>query len=89
MLALAANLLCFVLLSRHRADNLNMSSTWLCSRNDLIANVAVLAAAAVSAVLVSQWPDVLAGTAIAILFLRSAIGVLSDAVAALRPAQTT
>jgi cation diffusion facilitator family transporter len=89
MLALAANLLCFVLLSRHRADNLNMSSTWLCSRNDLIANVVVLAAAAVSAVLVSQWPDVLAGTAIAILFLRSAIGVLSDAVAALRPAQTT
>lgn len=87
-LALAANLLCFVLLYRHRADNLNMSSTWLCSRNDLIANVAVLAAAVASAAIASQWPDVLAGTAIAILFLRSAISVLSDAIAALRPAQT-
>ncbi|HET8608526.1 MAG TPA: cation diffusion facilitator family transporter [Burkholderiales bacterium] len=87
-LALAANLLCFVLLYRHRTDNLNMSSTWLCSRNDLIANVAVLAAAAASAAIASQWPDVLAGTAIAILFFRSAISVLSDAIAALRPAQT-
>ncbi|HET7633300.1 MAG TPA: cation diffusion facilitator family transporter [Burkholderiales bacterium] len=85
-LALAANLLCFVLLYRHRADNLNMSSTWLCSRNDLVANIAVLAAAAASATLTSQWPDVVAGTAIAILFLRSAVGVLSDAVATLRPA---
>lgn len=37
VLALTANLACFVLLYRHRGDNLNMSSTWLCSRNDLIA----------------------------------------------------
>src|SRR5579859_1610671 len=36
-IALAANLICFLLLYRHRGDNLNMSSTWLCSRNDLIA----------------------------------------------------
>ena len=41
-LALAANLVCFFLLYRHRGDNLNMSSTWLCSRNDLIANIGVL-----------------------------------------------
>ncbi len=44
-IALAANLVCFLLLYRHRGDNLNMSSTWLCSRNDLIANVGVLLAA--------------------------------------------
>ena len=41
-LALAANLLCFFLLYTHRADNVNMRSTWLCSRNDLFANVGVL-----------------------------------------------
>ncbi len=35
-LALAANLVCFGLLYRYRGDNLNMSSTWLCSRNDLL-----------------------------------------------------
>ena len=47
-LALAANLVCFLTLYRHRGDNLNMSSTWLCSRNDLIANVGVLCAAGAS-----------------------------------------
>ncbi len=83
-LALAANLVCFSLLYRHRRDNLNMSSTWLCSRNDLIANVAVLAAAAGSFLLVSRWPDILVGGLIASLFLGSAFDVLRQSVRALR-----
>ena len=86
--ALVANLGCFVLLYRHRSDNLNMSSTWLCSRNDLIANVGVLFAATMSALLASRWPDILVGTAIALLFLRSAVGVLRQAKAALRLTRT-
>jgi len=83
-LALAANLVCFTLLYRHRGDNLNMSSTWLCSRNDLVANVAVLTAAAGSFLLVSRWPDILVGGLIASLFLGSALGVLRQSVRALR-----
>jgi cation diffusion facilitator family transporter len=83
-LALVANLVCFSLLYRHRGDNLNMSSTWLCSRNDLIANGAVLAAAAGSFLLVSRWPDILVGGLIASLFLGSAFGVLRQSVRALR-----
>jgi cation diffusion facilitator family transporter len=83
-LALAANLVCFFLLYRHRGDNLNMSSTWLCSRNDLVANVAVLAAAAGSFLLASRWPDILVGCLIASLFLVSALGVLRQSVRALR-----
>ena len=39
LLALLANGVCFALLWRHRTDDINMSSVWLCSRNDLIANV--------------------------------------------------
>ena len=42
ILALVANLICFLLLIRHRNDNINMSSVWLCSRNDIIANILVL-----------------------------------------------
>lgn len=83
-LALAANLVCFFLLYRHRADNLNMSSTWLCSRNDLIANVGVLIAAGSSYVLVSRWPDILVGCTIATLFLQSAFGVLRESIYTLR-----
>jgi cation diffusion facilitator family transporter len=83
-LALAANLVCFLLLYRHRADNLNMSSTWLCSRNDLVANVGVLLAAAASYLLLSRWPDILLGSLIAGLFLHSAIDVLRRSLAVWR-----
>jgi len=83
-LALAANLVCFFLLYRHRGDNLNMSSTWLCSRNDLIANTGVLLAAAGSYGLTSRWPDMLVGLVIACLFVRSSVTVLAQSVKALR-----
>lgn len=83
-LALAANLVCFFLLYRHRADNLNMNSTWLCSRNDLIANAGVLMAAGASYLLASRWPDIIVGAIIAGLFLSSAFGVLKQSVRALR-----
>ena len=83
-IALAANLVCFFLLYRHRGDNLNMSSTWICSRNDLIANVGILIAAASSYLLVSRWPDILMGGIIAALFLSSAWGVIHQSVTELR-----
>lgn len=82
-LALAANLVCFFLLYRHRSDNLNMSSTWLCSRNDLIANVGVLLAAGIGYALASRWPDIVVGVIIASLFLGSAFSVLRQSFRAL------
>lgn len=82
-LALAANGVCFALLWRHRADDINLRSTWLCSRNDLIANVAVLVAAGMVAWSGSGWPDVLAGLGIAVLFLRTALVVLRESIEAL------
>lgn len=87
-LALAANLVCFMLLYRHRGDNLNMSSVWLCSRNDLIANVGVLGAAGATFVLASRWPDILVGGLIASLFLGSAIRVLRQSLQALQAPST-
>jgi cation diffusion facilitator family transporter len=82
-IALAANLLCFVLLFTHRGDNLNMSSTWLCSRNDLIANAGVLMAAGGSYLLASRWPDIVVGAIIAGLFLHTAVDVLKQSFGAL------
>lgn len=82
--ALAANLLCFFLLYRHRADDINMSSTWTCSRNDLIANVGVLLAAGGSYLAASRWPDIIVGTLIAVLFILSSVTVLRRALAELK-----
>jgi Co/Zn/Cd efflux system component len=80
LLALAANSICFALLWRHRADDINMSSVWLCSRNDIIANVSVLFAAIGVWFTHSGWPDIVVGLAIAALFLRSALSVLRAAI---------
>jgi Co/Zn/Cd efflux system component len=78
LLALAGNTWCFYLLWSHRSDDLNMRSTWLCSRNDLIANSAVLGAAALVAVSSNPWPDVIVGVGIAALFLRTAVTVIGE-----------
>jgi len=78
-LALLANSFCFALLWRHRADDINLRSTWLCSRNDLIANGAVLVATAGVAWSGSLWPDLVVGVGVAALFLRTASSVCREA----------
>ena len=83
-LALVANLVCLGLLWRFRAQDVNMASTWECSRNDVISNVGVLAAAAMVAVTSSPWPDILIGLAMAAVVLRSAVRVLGESVPQLR-----
>jgi len=86
-LALVANAYCFSLLWRHRTDDINLRSTWLCSRNDLIANGAVLVAAGLVAGFESHWPDVIVGIAIALLFLHTATLVLRESLAEMRRAR--
>lgn len=83
-LVLLGNGVCFFLLFRHRGDDLNMRSTWICSRNDIIANIAVLIAAVLVKILGAGWPDILVGAAIAVLFLRSAFSVLRDSISELQ-----
>lgn len=86
--ALAANLLCFVLLYRYRDAGLNMRSTWLCSRNDVIASSSVIVAAVLGGTYHSAWPDLLIGLAILMLFIRSAIMILDQALSQLRQQKT-
>jgi cation diffusion facilitator family transporter len=84
VLVLLGNGICFLLLFRHRSDDINMRSTWLCSRNDIIANVSVLVAAIGVKISSSGWPDIVVGAAIAALFLKSALTVLAESFAELR-----
>ena len=82
--ALVANLICLGLLWRFRAQDVNMASTFECSRNDVISNVGVLAAAGLVAATSSPWPDILIGLAMAAVVLRSAVRVLNDSVPQLK-----
>jgi Co/Zn/Cd efflux system component len=84
VLALIANGTCLALLRKHRAEDVNMSSVWECSRNDIASNAAVLVAAFGVWLTHSQWPDLLIGSLLAALFLRSACRVLGNAIAASR-----
>ena len=71
LLSLAANGTCLALLWKHRQEDVNMSSVWECSRNDIASNIAVIVAAGAVWTFGSGWPDVLIGAALALLFLRS------------------
>jgi Co/Zn/Cd efflux system component len=83
--ALVANAMCFVLLMRHRSDDLNMRSVWLCSRNDVVGNIGVLFVAGLVALTGRRWPDLVFGAGLALLFLRTAWSVLREAWPHLRP----
>lgn len=85
-LGLAANALCFYLLWRHRHDDVNMSSVWECSRNDIASNLSVIVAAGAVALTHSAWPDMLVALGLAVLLLRSAARVVAAAMGELRTA---
>ena len=79
VVGLAANGACLALLWRHRNEDINMNSVWECSRNDIASNLAVLLAAAGVWATESGWPDLVVASCLVVLFVRSAVRVLSAA----------
>ncbi|MGE0668226.1 MAG: cation transporter [Sphingomonadales bacterium] len=83
-MALLANVGSAVLLYRHRKGDSNRESVWLCSRNDAIANVAVIGAAGLVYLTRSHWPDLAVGFLMAALSLHSAVKIIRQASGELR-----
>jgi Co/Zn/Cd efflux system component len=81
---LAANSVCLYLLWRHRADDVNMSSVWECSRNDIASNLSVFIAAMGVWATGSGWPDIFVASCLVLLLLWSAFRVVSSAYIELR-----
>jgi Co/Zn/Cd efflux system component len=71
MLALASNGIVGVLLYAYRDGDANMRSVWLCTRNDMIGNVAVLLAALGVFGTGTSWPDVAVAVVMGLLALRA------------------
>lgn len=86
ILSLVANSLCLYLLWRHRHEDVNMSSVWECSRNDIALNLSVFVAAGAVWFTSSGWPDIVVALGLVLLLLRSSIRVISSAMAELRAA---
>lgn len=79
VLNLAANAFCLWLLTPHRNGDINLSSAWECSRNDIYEGFAVLLAAFAVWVFGAGWPDLVIASALLLLFLRSASRVMRGA----------
>ncbi|MDY6990323.1 MAG: cation transporter [Thermodesulfobacteriota bacterium] len=86
LLGLAANSVCLCLLWRHRQEDVNMSSVWECSRNDIASNLSVFVAAGAVWLTGSGWPDIVVALGLVWLLLRSAIRVISSGMVELRAA---
>ena len=85
LLALTVNFSVAVLLYRFRGGDANMRSVWLCTRNDVIANILVLVAAAGVFGTGTVWPDVAVAAILAALGLSAGRIVIRQARAELSP----
>jgi cation diffusion facilitator family transporter len=77
--ALVANFVCLKLISKHRDGEVHMRASWIFSKNDVIANLGVIAAGFMVQLSGSRLPDLFIGIVIALLVLRGGIDIVRDA----------
>jgi Co/Zn/Cd efflux system component len=82
--ALATNAISFGLLWAYRYGDANMRSAWICTRNDVLGNLAVLVAAAGVFGTGTGWPDVIVAAIMASLALQGAWLVIQQSLNELR-----
>lgn len=78
-IALLLNLTCFFLLTRYREQDINMSSVWECSRNDILNNVSIIVASVLVWLTNLGWADIAVGLVLSLLLLKSSFKVLKSA----------
>lgn len=76
LVALLLNLTCLFLLTRHRDEDINMSSVWECSRNDIFNNLSIILAAILVWITNLGWADTAVGLILSILLIKSSYKVL-------------
>lgn len=77
--ALIANLFCAAILWRYREGDANRRSVWICSRNDAIGNLAVVAAAFGVFGTGTAWPDIIVATILASLGISGGVQIIRQA----------
>jgi len=76
MLALVANVTCLVLIAKHRHGDINMRASWICSQNDVIANIGVILAGFLVLVTQSNLPDLIIGLIVVVFILYGGLRIL-------------
>ena len=78
-LALAANVWCLLLISKHRDGGVHMRASWIFSANDVIANLGVILAGGLVMYFDSRLPDLIIGAIISAIVLRGGVRILREA----------
>lgn len=81
--ALLANVTALLLLAAHRRGGIHMRAMWICTNNDVLVNVAVIASGGLVLWLRSPVPDLVAGVLVSLLVLHNSVRILREARAAL------
>jgi cation diffusion facilitator family transporter len=79
IVALVVNVICAIILLKHREGDANVQAVWLFSRNDALGNAAIVVAAILVAATGTPWPDLVVAAVIAGLFLQSAWRIIVSA----------
>ncbi len=79
IVALIANSVCLALIYRHRQGEVHMRASWVFSKNDVIANLGVIAGGLLVAYTGSSYPDLFIGLIIAAIVIRGGIYIINDA----------
>ncbi|MFH7244786.1 MAG: cation transporter [Spirulina sp.] len=77
-IALIVNVLCLVLIARHRQGGIHMRASWIFSRNDVLANLGTILAAVLVAGFRSPLPDLVIGLGITLLVLWGGFSILKE-----------
>lgn len=86
LVALAANVYCLYLLSRHKKGEIHMRASWIFTRNDVLVNLGVIAGGILVSLTGSRYPDLFIGSAIAWVVFSGAVRILRESAAARRQA---
>ena len=79
ILALIANVVCLILIAKHRRGEIHMRASWIFSRNDVIANIGVIIGGTIIYMTESRWPDLIIGTVITVIVLFGAWQIFREA----------
>ncbi|HMQ11358.1 MAG TPA: cation diffusion facilitator family transporter [Oligoflexia bacterium] len=78
-IALVANVVCLLLIKKHKDGEVHMRASWIFSANDVIANIGVILGGILVWKLGVRWPDLAIGLIIATIILRGARHIIKDA----------
>ena len=79
IVALIANTICLMFISKHKEGEVHMRASWIFSKNDVIANLGIIIGGSLVYFLDTRIPDLIVGIVITLIVIRGGIYIVKDA----------